>query len=438
MKSSTPSEIKKGLRKVLLFAKIEKYIQVGNQRLLTFTKTFLDQSHKVTQLIKGSDIRQSLNISKKWLLETPERALANAYDTALMLKNVEDKYFSGEKISSISSYSNSASTYFELASKKYLLIIQVRLLEFKVSNSVLDTATSRPLTLEMDESCPIIARLNFIDAVLTRYSSQQAEESEPDFKATSFGAAGQSNRGFGLENRDLVGNQGGSQRKLLEHLNSTLSNVGSHLDPQTDPQTETKINVQSPPRSSQPHSSKAVFRGVGLASVLFAGGFAAGGATSWAIMSAQGTTAQSHDSLRPTEARSRQSATQTTIGLAAIAAPTRLPPEPSTSMHPKRNSAPANTVAQGQNNGSHFASHRLLALGDLQGLSRWDLKIRRNEIYARHGRQFTEPELQQYFENQSWYQPRYAPHEFSASLLSPIELSNAIFIREYQRTHNLL
>lgn len=41
----------------------------------------------------------------------------------------------------------------------------------------------------------------------------------------------------------------------------------------------------------------------------------------------------------------------------------------------------------------------------LQGLSLHELRLLRNEVYARHGRLFQAPWLQQYFFSQEWYQP---------------------------------
>ncbi|GEM_PF-6480028 len=40
---------------------------------------------------------------------------------------------------------------------------------------------------------------------------------------------------------------------------------------------------------------------------------------------------------------------------------------------------------------------------ELSGCSCWDLKILRNEIYARHGRKFKSKDLQDYFFAQPWY-----------------------------------
>jgi hypothetical protein len=43
---------------------------------------------------------------------------------------------------------------------------------------------------------------------------------------------------------------------------------------------------------------------------------------------------------------------------------------------------------------------------DLAGLSRSELSRLRNTVYARHGRVFNRPEIQQYFDKRPWYKPR--------------------------------
>lgn len=60
-------------------------------------------------------------------------------------------------------------------------------------------------------------------------------------------------------------------------------------------------------------------------------------------------------------------------------------------------------------------------------LSKYQLRIARNEIYARHGRTFHSQELQDYFESKAWYVPQYSPEEFdenAESILSEIEFFN--------------
>ena len=75
------------------------------------------------------------------------------------------------------------------------------------------------------------------------------------------------------------------------------------------------------------------------------------------------------------------------------------------------------------------ASERLLTASDLQGLSKFDLKIMRNEIFARHGYIFQTNEMKNYFQSQSWYTPKYRD---ISSLLSNIEQKNVALIKRYE------
>ena len=49
------------------------------------------------------------------------------------------------------------------------------------------------------------------------------------------------------------------------------------------------------------------------------------------------------------------------------------------------------------------ASERELTAADLQHKSDWGKKVMLNEIYARHGLIFTEPDLKRHFNGESWY-----------------------------------
>ncbi len=75
------------------------------------------------------------------------------------------------------------------------------------------------------------------------------------------------------------------------------------------------------------------------------------------------------------------------------------------------------------------ASLKLLTPSDLSNLSKEDLKIMRNEIYARHGRIFQTDEMREYFSRQSWYRPQYINVD---DLLSSLEKSNVVFIKKYE------
>jgi hypothetical protein len=75
------------------------------------------------------------------------------------------------------------------------------------------------------------------------------------------------------------------------------------------------------------------------------------------------------------------------------------------------------------------ASQVLLSPSDLTSFSRYDLKIMRNEIYARHGYIFETPEMKSYFSQQSWYKGQYND---VTSMLSNIEKQNIELIKKYE------
>ncbi len=60
-----------------------------------------------------------------------------------------------------------------------------------------------------------------------------------------------------------------------------------------------------------------------------------------------------------------------------------------------------------------------------------DLRVLRNEIYARHGRMFKDAKLQKYFETQSWYKSN---PDFKDEQLNEIEVQNLAKIKEAEET----
>lgn len=76
-----------------------------------------------------------------------------------------------------------------------------------------------------------------------------------------------------------------------------------------------------------------------------------------------------------------------------------------------------------------FTGTRLLSISDLSGLSKQDLKIMRNEIFARHGYIFKTPDMKSYFATQSWY---HAQYDDVTSMLSNIEQRNVALVKKYE------
>ncbi|MBQ1538638.1 MAG: YARHG domain-containing protein, partial [Ruminococcus sp.] len=82
------------------------------------------------------------------------------------------------------------------------------------------------------------------------------------------------------------------------------------------------------------------------------------------------------------------------------------------------------------------SGYRLLTEADLKGKSARELYIGRNEIYARHGRQFKDKTLQTYFNSCSWYKIKASYNTANdAANLNSIEFENANFIKKYEDSH---
>jgi hypothetical protein len=100
----------------------------------------------------------------------------------------------------------------------------------------------------------------------------------------------------------------------------------------------------------------------------------------------------------------------------------------------KSNNNPQNSLSSGNNNGlpGRFpeASLRQLTSDDLKYLSKYDLKIMRNEIYARYGYIFQTDDMRNYFNAQSWYSPRYNDVN---SYLTKTEKTNIDLIKYFEK-----
>lgn len=78
---------------------------------------------------------------------------------------------------------------------------------------------------------------------------------------------------------------------------------------------------------------------------------------------------------------------------------------------------------------------RLLTEADLDSLTWEELCLARNEIFARHGRKFTTPEIDSYFSEKAWYRGTISPENFSDSALSETERANVQTIIAYEKKH---
>lgn len=80
----------------------------------------------------------------------------------------------------------------------------------------------------------------------------------------------------------------------------------------------------------------------------------------------------------------------------------------------------------------------LITVNDLKSFTAEEVRLLRNEIYARYGYTFTNTELQEYFEEKSWYHsnPDLNAQTFDNAMLNDIEFSNIEIIVEYEASLN--
>ena len=74
-----------------------------------------------------------------------------------------------------------------------------------------------------------------------------------------------------------------------------------------------------------------------------------------------------------------------------------------------------------------------ITFSDLEDLSKQEVILARNEIFARRGRKFDTEYIQEYFDAQSWYNPIYDPDDFPVSIINEYEKKNVNTIVEYEK-----
>ena len=79
-----------------------------------------------------------------------------------------------------------------------------------------------------------------------------------------------------------------------------------------------------------------------------------------------------------------------------------------------------------------YVDSQLLTEEDVRDWSEEQLRLARNEIYARHGRIFADEQLQRFFESRNWYRGTVAAEDFNDSVLNEYEIANRDFIVQYE------
>ncbi|NEN96815.1 MAG: proton extrusion protein PcxA [Moorea sp. SIO3I7] len=227
------------------------------------------------------NLQTILRTARQWFFNTPERALDQAYKAALKIKAIEDEYFGGKKISAdTSQYSNSVIAYFEAQINKYIKTINVRLVEFKTSRSVIinyELTGSNPIETSQqqarqnyrlsesidlsDQQSILIEKLNFIDEIINKYAAPKPEKStaalipidqKPDNQITNSSPRQVINQNSNLreapywesDNNSSVNNQGANSKKVTDKtgvLPRSIVGTVKRIQQELDPRAEDKV-----------------------------------------------------------------------------------------------------------------------------------------------------------------------------------------------------
>jgi hypothetical protein len=130
--------------------------------------------------VLGQKIYPFLLAAYRWYLLTPERSLNEAYQSALKIKELEDKHFNSQKICPDSAmYSSSVMDYFYTELKKLLRNTRMRLTEFKASRWFSNESKQQAAAktgIEYTTPALALEKLEFIDQVITKYTNDDLEK----------------------------------------------------------------------------------------------------------------------------------------------------------------------------------------------------------------------------------------------------------------------
>ncbi len=76
-----------------------------------------------------------------------------------------------------------------------------------------------------------------------------------------------------------------------------------------------------------------------------------------------------------------------------------------------------------------------MSVNDLGGMSKADLRVARNEVFARHGRAFSSEDLQAHFGSQDWYQVN---ADYSDAMLTDADTAKVALIASFETDQNPL
>jgi CemA family len=174
-------------------------------------------------------IKDQISKMKQWFIDTPERSLLEAYKAAQIIRNIEIEHFGNQKISAASgNYTENVMSYWQGCLKKNLILINIKLAEFRLSRSMLNISEN-----------VILEQLKFIDDVLSRYNALNKQINS--IETISNLATPQINNNTINENantpdKNIANNPPVTHRTgfLPRSLGRTINRIQSDLSPQAE------------------------------------------------------------------------------------------------------------------------------------------------------------------------------------------------------------
>lgn len=209
----------------------------------------LSNSTEVTAEMTNSSQRLGLfGRLRQWFSQMPDRALDQAYEAALKIRQLEDSYFDGNTISEANGrYSRSAYRLLQKDLKKYLAIIKRRMVEFRASRNTLPVADSPQLSDPLPDDVPLdqingpaifLRKLQLIDDILERYAqpSDAAPTQLQPSSSNALAALSPTERPPSALTDDNATNQALSSRSsvLPRSILRTVDRIKQDLDPDAE------------------------------------------------------------------------------------------------------------------------------------------------------------------------------------------------------------
>lgn len=210
-----------------------------------------------------------LNRWDQWFNRRQLQVLEAAYKAAQNIKALEDKYFNGGKIACTSNRTKTLVEYIQSLRDRQLFIVRANLAQFrlnsfllnrKLHNPEIDVAhpESHPNESIVDVDADILEKLNFIDAVISKYRKPEEDELEQgvlDLKHNTLtsGVVTAAQEPTKPTNTDLIAKTIDSA--TIAAQNSTLKqnrsgffgggfSIGRELDPQYEQQIVQEIRLR--------------------------------------------------------------------------------------------------------------------------------------------------------------------------------------------------